>query len=210
MSTIYIATTNPGKLREFREAAESLIIDLEPLPGLETLPPAIEDGSTFEENARIKAEYYSRFFPAAMVVAEDSGLSVDQLGGAPGVHSARYAAMLGGAAGGQALHQNSQDEENNRVLVSQLERLPVGKIAGKYVCTIAAGRDGKTLATFLGEAHGELLTSPRGEGGFGYDPYFFFPALGQTFAELTLEQKRQYSHRGQAFKRFLEWYSRTL
>ena len=135
MHTIYIATTNPGKLREFREAAESLAVELEPLPGLETLPPAIEDGSTFEENARIKAEYYSRLLPTAMVVAEDSGLSVDQLGGAPGVHSARYAAMLGG---GQAMHQNSQDEENNRVLVSQLERLPVGKIAGKYVCTIAA------------------------------------------------------------------------
>ena len=91
-TTIYIATSNPGKLREFREAAKSLAVDLQAVPGLETVPPAIEDGSTFEQNAQIKAEYYSRLVPSAMVLAEDSGLSVDQLGGAPGVHSARYAA----------------------------------------------------------------------------------------------------------------------
>ena len=209
-TTIYIATSNPGKLREFREAAQSLAVDLQAVPGLETVPPAVEDGSTFEQNARIKAEYYSRLVPSAMVLAEDSGLSVDQLGGAPGVHSARYAAMLHRATGDQAAHQNSQDEDNNRALVSQLERLPAGKIAGKYLCTIAAGRDGRTLATFLGEAHGEVLIDPRGSEGFGYDPYFYFPTLGKTFAELTLEQKRLYSHRGQAFKRFLEWYSRNL
>ena len=209
MSTVYIATNNPGKLREFREAAQSLALDLEALPGIKTLPPAVEDGTTFEQNAQIKAEYYSRLFPSAMVLAEDSGLSVDQLGGAPGVHSARYAAVLHSTAGDPAVQQNSQDEDNNRALVSQLERLPPGKIAGKYVCTIAAGRDGKTLATFLGEACGEILISPRGSGGFGYDPYFYFPALGKTFAELTLDQKRHYSHRGQAFKRFLEWYSRN-
>jgi XTP/dITP diphosphohydrolase len=209
-TTIYIATSNPGKLREFREAAQSLAVDLQAVPGLETVPPAIEDGITFEQNARIKAEYYSRLVPSAVVLAEDSGLSVDQLGGAPGVHSARYAAMLHRATGDQAAHQNSQDEDNNRALVSQLERLPAGKIAGKYLCTIAAGRDGRTLATFLGEAHGEVLIDPRGSEGFGYDPYFYFPTLGKTFAELTLEQKRLYSHRGQAFKRFLEWYSRNL
>jgi len=209
-TTIYIATSNPGKLREFREAAQSLAVDLQAVPGLETVPPAIEDGSTFEQNAQIKAEYYSRLVPSAMVLAEDSGLSVDQLGGAPGVHSARYAAMLHSATSNQAVHQNSQDEDNNRALVSQLERLPAGKIAGKYVCTIAVGRDEGTLATFLGEAHGEMLIHPRGSEGFGYDPYFYFPTLGKTFAELTLEQKRLYSHRGQAFKRFLEWYSRNL
>jgi len=207
---IYIATSNPGKLREFREAARSLAVDLQAVPGLETVPPAIEDGSTFEQNAQIKAEYYSRLVPSAMVLAEDSGLSVDQLGGAPGVHSARYAAMLHSATSEQVVHQNSQDEDNNCALVSQLERLPAGKIAGKYVCTIAVGRDERTLATFLGEAHGEMLIHPRGSQGFGYDPYFYFPTLGKTFAELTLEQKRLYSHRGQAFKRFLEWYSRNL
>jgi len=207
MSKIYLATTNPGKLREFQEAAQSLAINLELLPRLQDLPPAIEDGDTFEQNARIKAEHYSLLVPAELVLAEDSGLSVDQLGGAPGVYSARYASVLQGKAAG---HMNSDDEDNNRALVSQLERLPSGKHAGKYVCVIAVARNGETLACFVGEAPGELLTTPRGTGGFGYDPLFLFPALGKTFAELTLDQKRQYSHRGKAFRQFLDWYSRQL
>src|SRR5215472_17814206 len=107
MPSVYLATSNPGKLREFREAAANMALDLQLLPNLNTLPPAIEDGSTFEQNARIKAEYYSRLVPSAMVLAEDSGLSVDQLGGAPGVHSARYAAMVHTTTGNQAVHQNS-------------------------------------------------------------------------------------------------------
>ena len=207
MSKIYLATTNPGKLREFQEAAQSLATNLELLPRLRDLPPAIEDGDTFEQNARIKAEHYSLLVPAELVLAEDSGLSVDQLGGAPGVYSARYASVLQGKTAG---HMNSDDEDNNRALVSQLERLPSGKHAGKYVCVIAVARKGETLACFVGEAPGELLTTPRGTGGFGYDPLFLFPALGKTFAELTLDQKRQYSHRGKAFRQFLDWYSRQL
>ena len=207
MSKIYLATTNPGKLREFKEAAQSLAINLELLPRLQDLPPAIEDGDTFEQNARIKAEHYSLLVPAELVLAEDSGLSVDQLGGAPGVYSARYASLLQGKAAG---HMNSDDEDNNRALISQLERLPSGKHAGKYVCVIAVARNGETLACFVGEAPGELLTTPRGAGGFGYDPLFLFPALGKTFAELTLDQKRQYSHRGKAFRQFLDWYSPQL
>jgi XTP/dITP diphosphohydrolase len=207
MSKIYLATTNPGKLREFQEAAHSLALNLELLPRLRDLPPAIEDGDTFEQNALIKAEHYSRLVPAELdlVLAEDSGLAVDQLGGAPGVHSARYASVLQGKAAGPL---NSDDEDNNRVLISQLERLPPGKHAGKYVCVIAVARKGQTLACFVGEAPGELLTKPRGTGGFGYDPLFLFPSLGKTFAELTLEQKRQHSHRGKAFRQFLDWYSR--
>jgi len=209
MPSIYIATTNQGKLREFQEAAANLAIDLEPLPNLVLLPPAIEDGGTFEQNARIKAEYYSRFAPDALVLAEDSGLAVEQLGGAPGVHSARYASVLEGASDPH-VEPNADDEANNRALISQLERLSAGKIAGKYVCVIAAARKGETIATFLGEAPGELLTSPRGSGGFGYDPLFYFSALGKTFAELTVEQKRQHSHRGKAFRKFLEWYADGL
>lgn len=207
MPNIYLATSNPGKLREFREAATNMALDLQPFPNLETLPPAIEDGSTFEQNARIKAEYYSRLAPGELVLAEDSGLAVEQLGGAPGVHSARYASMLEADANPPIVHVNSDDEDNNRALISQLERLPAGKIAGKYVCVIAVAQKGETLATFLGEAPGELLTRPRGAGGFGYDPLFYFSSLGKTFAELTLEQKRQHSHRGKAFRSFLEWYA---
>jgi len=205
-SRIYIATTNPGKLREFQEASQSLGLTLEALPGMRTMTPAIEDGETFEENARIKAEYYSQFAPGELVMAEDSGLSVAALNGAPGVYSARYAAIL---QGGPETHENSDDQSNNRALISQLERLSAGTFAGKYVCTIALSQNGKTLATFTGEAEGELLTTPRGTQGFGYDPFFYFPALGQTFAELSLEQKRRHSHRGKAFRKFLDWYSNS-
>ncbi len=201
---IYIATTNPGKPREFREAAGSASLTLEPVPGLKNITPAVEDGDTFEANARKKAEYYSRFVPGELVLAEDSGLSVDALGGAPGVHSARYAAVV--AHGGPG-HENSDDLENNRVLLTELERIGVKRPASRYVCVIALARDGRTLQTFTGEAHGQIIPEPRGTGGFGYDPLFYFPELGRTFAELDLAEKRGYSHRGAAFRKFLAWYA---
>jgi XTP/dITP diphosphohydrolase len=216
---IYLATSNPGKVREFQEAAAALGITMAPLPGLERLPLPVEDGTTFEQNARKKAEYYSLHAagalvlpsqiaqtprdPGALVLAEDSGLAVDRLNGAPGVYSARYAAVL---KCGVATHENSNDQENNEALIHQLERLGNGKFAGKYVSVIALAQNGRTIATFTGEAHGEIVTEPRGTGGFGYDPLFYFPALGKTFAELPLEEKRKHSHRGQAFGRFLEWW----
>jgi len=205
MSRIYLATTNPGKVREFREAAKALAVALDPLPRLEEVPPAVEDGTTFEQNARIKAEYYSRLTPGELVLAEDSGLAVDALNGAPGVHSARYATVL---QSGAASDQNSGDQANNAALISQLKRLNRDRYAGKYISVIALSRNGQTIATFTGEAPGELLTVPRGTQGFGYDPLFYFPALGKTFAELPLEQKREHSHRGKAFRKFLEWYSK--
>ncbi|HEY2390056.1 MAG TPA: RdgB/HAM1 family non-canonical purine NTP pyrophosphatase [Candidatus Angelobacter sp.] len=203
MSIIYLATSNSGKVREFREAAHSLALALDPLPGLADIVPPVEDGLTFEQNARIKAEYYSRFTPGELVLAEDSGLAVEALNGAPGVYSARYAATL---QTGTVAHENSDDQANNLALITRLERLTGDHFAGKYVSVIALARDGKTQATFLGEVHGELRTVPRGTGGFGYDPLFYFPALGKTFAELPLDQKREYSHRGKAFRGFLEWY----
>ena len=205
MSRIYLATTNPGKVREFREAAQALSVALEPLPRMAEVPPAIEDGTTFEQNARIKAEYYSRLVPGELLLAEDSGLAVHALNGAPGVHSARYAAVL---KSGAASDQNSGDEANNAALIAQLKQLKRDRYTGKYISVIALARDGQTLAIFTGEAPGELLTLPRGTEGFGYDPLFYFPALGKTFAELPLEQKREHSHRGKAFRKFLEWYSK--
>ena len=206
-SRIYLATTNPGKIRELKEAAQNWNLELAPLPGLHSIEAPIEDGATFEDNARIKAGYYSRYCPGELLLAEDSGLSVDQLNGAPGVYSARYAAVL---AAGPATHENSDDGANNAALIEQLERLPEGPHPGRYVCVIALARDGRTLATFRGEAAGELLTSPRGNGGFGYDPLFYFPALDRTFAELPVDEKRQHSHRGLAFRRFLDWYSQNF
>lgn len=206
MPRIYLATTNAGKLRELREAAQPCGVEVEALPGLASIPPAVEDGVTFEENARIKGEYYSRYADGGLVLAEDSGLEVEQLQGAPGVYSARYAAIL---KSGLAGHENSDDEANNKALIAQLERLPPGPHAGRYVCVMALAREGKILATFRGEAEGELITTPRGTGGFGYDPLFYFPKLGKTFAELPLAEKRRHSHRGQAFLRFVEWYTRA-
>jgi XTP/dITP diphosphohydrolase len=203
---IYLATSNPGKVREFQEAAQTLGVTLAPLPGLDGLPLPVEDGVTFEQNARKKAESYSLHAPGELILAEDSGLSVDALNGAPGVYSARYAAVL---LSGVASHENSNDQENNLALIHQLERLGNGKFAGKYVSVIALARDGRTIATFTGEAHGEVRTVPRGTGGFGYDPLFYFPALDKTFAELPLEEKRKHSHRGQAFRNFLEWYRKN-
>ena len=201
-SRILIATSNPGKLREFQAAAQGLAVTVEPLPGLRGLPQPVEDGATFEANARIKAEAYSRYAPGELVLAEDSGLMVDVLHGSPGVHSARYAASLRDR---QFQQSNSSDEENNQALVAQLDRIGPGPFAAQYVCVIAAARDGATVATFTGEAHGRMLTVPRGAGGFGYDPFFLFPALGKTFAELTLAEKSACSHRGKAFGKFLEW-----
>ena len=204
MPVLYLATTNPGKIREFREAAQHIALELESFPNLKSIPAPVEDGETFEDNARIKAEYYSRLLPAELVLAEDSGLCVDELNGAPGVYSARYAAIL---RNGTGTHTNSSDEDNNRALIAQLERLSPQNRAGKYVSVIALAREGKVLKTFSGEAHGTLLTEPRGTGGFGYDPLFYFPSAQKTFAELALDEKRRYSHRGNAIRSFVEWAS---
>lgn len=207
MALIYVATSNPGKMREFCEAAQHLSFQLEPLPGLEAMQPPVEDGTTFEQNARIKAKYYSRMLPGELVLAEDSGLSVEELHGEPGVYSARYAATL---KCGRETHENSLDQDNNAALIEQLERLSPGKHAGKYVCVIALARNGRILGTFAGEAAGELLTQPRGSGGFGYDPLFYFPYLGKTFAELPLDEKRKHSHRGKAIRNLLKALSEDI
>lgn len=206
---IYIATTNPGKLREFREAALASQEDLsiESLPGMAELEIPVEDGDTFEANAGIKAGHYSLAAPGELILAEDSGLAVDALGGAPGVYSARYADLLANVRHSHTDHKNSDDAANNAALIKQLESLPTGSRRGKYVCVIALAHDGKTIQTFRGEVSGEILTDPRGSGGFGYDPLFYFPVLSKTFAELSLEQKRQYSHRGNAFREFLKWFA---
>lgn len=202
LSPIYLATSNSGKMRDFQGAASNLGITVETLPGFAALPQAIENGATFEENARLKAEHYSRLVPGKLVVADDSGLSVDALNDAPGVYSARYAALVNG----NSSHTNSDDEENNRVLIARLEQLPESRRGGRFICVIAAAKDGKVLNTFYGEVRGQLLTSLRGSHGFGYDPLFYFPELGKTFAEISAEEKALYSHRGKAFRKFLEWY----
>ena len=206
MKRVLIATSNSGKLRDFTGAASQYGIEVASVPNFSSLPPVVEDGETFEANARKKAEAYSRHVPGEIVIADDSGIEVDALGGAPGVHSARYAADEPHAA-----ETNCDDEANNAKLIREIELVPRDKRTGRFVCWIAVARDGKALAVFEGQAEGMILDTPRGSSGFGYDPLFYFPQIGKTFAEVSTEEKAKYSHRGETFRRFLEWYrsSRT-
>jgi XTP/dITP diphosphohydrolase len=202
MKRIFIATSNQGKLRDFGAAATGYEVDVAALPELLSLPAVVEDGDTFEANARKKAETYSRYAPGEIVLSDDSGLEVDALNGAPGVHSARYAAQAP-----HLVYNNTEDEANNARLIRELRNVPPDRRTGRFVCVIAAARDGQTLAVFEGQAEGAILEVPRGVNGFGYDPLFFFPQIQKTFAELTAEEKARYSHRGAAFRQFLRWIS---
>jgi XTP/dITP diphosphohydrolase len=203
---ILVGTSNPGKLRDFAGAALRHGVEIAGIPHFSSLPAVAEDGLTFEANACKKAEAYSRFVPAAIVIADDSGLEIDGLQGAPGVHSARYAAPdLHGKEPREA-DTNTDDEANNARVLRELNGVPFAERTGRFVCVLAAARDGKTLATFRGTAEGIILDAPRGKNGFGYDPLFYFPQIQKTFAELTAEEKSKYSHRGAAFRKFLDWY----
>jgi XTP/dITP diphosphohydrolase len=197
MRKILIATSNPGKLRDFAGAALRHGVEVAGLPGFSSLPAVVEDGLTFEANARKKAEAYSRHVPGEIVVADDSGVEIDALHGAPGVHSARYAA--------DEPDKNADDEANNARVLRELKDVPPRERTGRFVCVLAAARDGKTLATFRGTAEGVILDAPQGTNGFGYDPLFYFPQIKKTFAELSAEEKSKYSHRGAAFREFLDW-----
>src|ERR1700752_1491996 len=177
MQQILIATSNPGKLRDFAGAAAPHGIEIAGIPDFASLPLVVEDGQTFEDNARKKAEEYSRYASGEIVVADDSGLEVDALQGAPGVHSARYAAPdLRGMEPHEA-DANTDDEANNARVVRELKDIPPEKRTGRFVCVLAAAGDGKPLATFRGTAEGVILDAPRGTNGFGYDPLFYFPAI---------------------------------
>ncbi len=205
MRKILIATSNSGKLRDFAGAALQHGVEIAGIPGFSSLPAVVEDGLTFEANARKKAEEYSRYAPGEIVVADDSGLEVDALNGAPGVHSARYAASdLQNKQPHQA-DANTDDAANNARVLRELRSVPQEQRTGRFICVLAAAHDGKTLATFRGTAEGILLDAPRGTNGFGYDPLFYFPQTKKTFAELTAEEKSKHSHRGEAFRQFLDW-----
>jgi XTP/dITP diphosphohydrolase len=208
MRRILIATSNPGKLRDFAGAAAAHGIEIAAIPNFSALPPVVEDGLTFEANARKKAEAYSRCVPDEIVVADDSGLEVDALQGRPGVHSARYAAPDLHDKQPHEADLNTDDVANNSRVLRELNDLPPEKRTARFVCVLAAARDGKTLAVFRGTAEGLILDAPRGSNGFGYDPLFYSPQIGRTFAELSAEEKAQYSHRGAALRKFLDWCDR--
>jgi XTP/dITP diphosphohydrolase len=204
---LYFASSNLGKLREFRQAATPRGILIETLPHFDELTACIEDGATFQENAGKKAVHYSRNFQG-LVFADDSGLSVNALGGAPGIYSARYAGP------------DARDEQNNQLLLAELHRVEAeqrsqaGTVArprapfnraAHYDCAIALAQLGQLLTVVEGRAEGVIIDEPRGLGGFGYDPYFFYPPLGKTFAEISPEEKFTVSHRGAAFCKLLNY-----
>jgi len=191
---LYLASSNPGKLGEYRvlvaAATPSLRVELEVLPGFDELLTFEENAPTFAENAAGKALHYSRLRDG-MVFADDSGLVVPALGGAPGVRSARY-------AGPDATNARRIEK-----LLGEMQSKTAKERAAYFVCAIALAEKGRAIAIVTDRVDGEILESPRGEGGFGYDPVFYFPALKKTFAELSAEEKNQFSHRGKAFRRLL-------
>jgi XTP/dITP diphosphohydrolase len=185
------ASGNPGKLREFRLAGEqSGGFTVEPVPNLRDIPPPDETGDTFEANAIQKVLYYAAHTPD-WVFAEDSGLEVEALGGAPGVFSARYAG------------QEADDAANNRLLLQNLNG--VADRRAKFVCLAALARAGKLVRTFRGEVEGEIVHEPRGQSGFGYDPLFYYAPFGCTFGEADEESKMRVSHRAQALRAMFEY-----
>jgi XTP/dITP diphosphohydrolase len=198
---LFVATTNQGKLADFREAAEEYQIAIDPVPGLRTIPAPREDGPTFEANAITKALYYSGFAPNELVIADDSGLEVDALHGAPGVRSARFAADTGLTDSPDA--NDNTDVWNNIVLLQKLDGVPMEKRTARYRCVLAAARDGEVLLTAEGSVEGLILEAPHGTGGFGYDPLFYLPDLDQTMADLDISVKFALSHRGLAFAELL-------
>jgi XTP/dITP diphosphohydrolase len=185
---LYCATGNPGKLREFRLAAGHAPVEIELVPGFRELPPAIEDGATFEENAIKKALHYGRHIEG-LLFADDSGLAVDALGGAPGVYSARYSG------------EGATDESNNALLLANLRG--VDNRRARFVCAIALVEAGKVRGVYHGSVEGRIIDEARGPHGFGYDPLFWYEPFGCTFGEASDAQKFEVSHRGQALREML-------
>jgi XTP/dITP diphosphohydrolase len=198
---LYAATTSQGKLRDFQTAAQVNGFIIEPLPALQDIAAPEENGATFAANATLKAVYYSRFAPGELVLADDSGLEVDALDGAPGVRSARFAADSGLVDSPDA--NDNTDVWNNIVLIQRLAGIPSEKRTARYRCVLVAARNGEPLHTGDGAVEGLLLEEPRGTGGFGYDPLFYLPALDRTMAEIDLETKLSLSHRGRALRALL-------
>jgi XTP/dITP diphosphohydrolase len=194
MDCVLLASSNPGKLREYRvlasEGSSHAGVKFELLPGFSGIPSFEESAPTFGENAAGKALHYSRFAQLP-VMAEDSGLAVTALDGAPGVRSARYAGP------------DASDSDRTAKLLEALRGVPASDRHARFVCVIALAQQGRPIGIFSDSVEGEILTAPRGRDGFGYDPVFLLPSLGKTFAEIAPEEKNVYSHRGRAFRRLL-------
>jgi len=189
---IFLASSNPGKLREYRVLAGESPIELALLPSFSEIPPFEETAPTFAENSAGKALYYSRF-AMGTVLADDSGLVVPALGGAPGVFSARYAGP------------GASDSDRVQKLLNEMSALSGDDRKARFVCVTTLARDGRAIAVLSDSVEGVVAKAPKGSDGFGYDPVFFFPQLGRTYAEITREEKNQYSHRGRAFRKAIAY-----
>jgi XTP/dITP diphosphohydrolase len=199
---LFLASSNPGKLAEYRALAQAAGSALEPdtgialglLPGIESLPAFDENAPTFAENAAGKALHYSRFSDG-LVFADDSGLVVPTLGGAPGVLSARYAGP------------GATSADRNAKLLGELRDVSGRERVAYFVCAIALAERGRAKAIVTARVDGEILEAPRGDRGFGYDPVFYVGELSKGFAEISTEEKNEYSHRGRAFRKLLAFLS---
>ncbi len=197
---LFVATTNPGKLRDFAHAAASFPdVTIDPLPNLAAIPAPEENADTFAGNAILKAVAYSLAAPGQLILADDSGLEVDALHQAPGVRSARYAEDRGFTTN----RPLPTDQRNNLCLLDALASTREEDRTGRYRCVLALAKDGAVLATADGTVEGEILAVPRGAGGFGYDPLFLLPDEGLTMAEIDPETRLRVSHRGQALVHLL-------
>lgn len=185
---LYLCSSNQGKLRELEHAAEGSGLEVRLLPNLGTIAPPDEHGSSFEENASSKVIYYSGFTDEA-VLADDSGLEVDALYGAPGVYSARYAGS------------DATDEDNINLLLANLGNTTAR--TARFACVLAMARNGALITTARGYVDGEILPMPRGTNGFGYDPVFYYPPAQRSFAEMSADEKLAVSHRGRAMREML-------
>ncbi|HLP61802.1 MAG TPA: RdgB/HAM1 family non-canonical purine NTP pyrophosphatase [Candidatus Deferrimicrobium sp.] len=197
------ATKNKGKIKEIARlfAESSLPVTIYSLSDFNIDDEAPESGETFLANSIEKSLFYSRKVKDIYVAADDSGLAVEALGGRPGVHSARYAAGAG---------QPKDDEKNIEKLLFELNDTAMENRQAKFVTVITLAMNGEVIESFFGEVAGIILSEKRGTGGFGYDPVFFYPPLQKTFAELSIEEKNQISHRAQAFGKLKLFIQETL
>ena len=194
MTELLVATTNRGKFAEVESFLKYLPLKIFPLPSLENFPVVIEDGATYEENALKKARTLAEY-SGYVTLADDSGLEVDALNGAPGIYSARYSCEEG------------NDQKNNDKLLAVLKQVPDEKRTARFVCVLALcgpKASGMKAWTVQESCEGRIAFAPKGSGGFGYDPIFFYPPWGMTFGEIDRETKARVSHRGKALKKLAQ------
>jgi XTP/dITP diphosphohydrolase len=196
MRRLLVATTNPGKLREIRALMADAPVELIGLSDLPPIEELDETGATFEENARLKAFYYAGR-SGLWTVAEDSGLVVDALSGEPGVRSARF------------LGPDASYEERFAEIFSRLAASPDRPRTARFVAAIASVEHGRLVYETTGVVEGDIATAPRGMGGFGYDPIFYYPPYRRTLAEVSEAEKIAFAHRGVAFRKVAEWLKTT-